>query len=66
VTGFSLWTSLDNGKTWQAARVHRLGGSRFAATLPQAASGQAVALRVQATDAGGSGIDQTIMTAYAG
>jgi hypothetical protein len=66
VTGFWLWTSLDNGKTWQAARVHRLGGGRFAATLPQAASGQAVALRVQATDAGGSGIDQTIMTAYQG
>lgn len=66
VTGFSLWTSLDNGKTWQAARVHRLGGGRFAGTLPQAASGQAVALRVQATDAGGSGIDQTIMTAYVG
>jgi hypothetical protein len=66
VTGFWLWTSLDNGQTWQAARVRPLGGGRFAAALPQAASGQAVALRVQATDAGGSDIDQTIMTAYNG
>jgi hypothetical protein len=66
VTGFWLWTSLDNGQTWQAARVRPLGGGRFAAALPQAASGQAVALRVQATDAGGSGINQTIMTAYDG
>lgn len=66
VTGFRLWTSLDNGHTWQAARVRWLVGGRFSATLPHAASGQAVALRVQATDAGGSGIEQTIMTAYHG
>jgi hypothetical protein len=66
VTGFELWTSLDNGTTWQAARVHPMGRGRFAATLPNAASGQAVALRVQATDDGGSGIEQTIMAAYFG
>jgi hypothetical protein len=63
VIGFRLWTSLDNGGTWQAARVRALGGGRFAATLPHVAPGQAVSLRVQATDAGGSGIKQTIMTA---
>jgi hypothetical protein len=66
VTGFRLWTSLDNGHTWRAAPVRALGGGRFAATLPHAAPGQAVSLRVQATDAGGSGIEQTIMTAYHG
>lgn len=66
VTGFRLWTSLDNGKTWQAARVHPMGRGQFAATLPHAASGQAVALRVQASDAAGSGISQTIMAAYDG
>jgi hypothetical protein len=66
VTGFRLWISLDNGGTWRAARVRALGGGRFAATLPHAAPGQAVSLRVQATDAGGSGIKQTIMTAYHG
>jgi hypothetical protein len=38
----------------------------LAASLPHAAPGQAVSLRVQATDAGGSGIEQTIMTAYHG
>jgi hypothetical protein len=66
VTGFRLWISLDNGSSWQAAKVRRLGSGRYAATLPHAASGQAVALRVQATDAGGSGIEQTIMAAYFG
>ena len=66
VTGFRLWTSLDNGHTWQAAPVRSRGGGRFSATLPQVPPGQAVSLRVQATDAGGSGIEQTIMTAYHG
>jgi hypothetical protein len=66
VTRFRLWTSLNNGHTWQAAPVRALGRGRFAATLPHAAPGQAVSLRVQAADAGGSGIEQTIMTAYHG
>jgi hypothetical protein len=61
-----LWTSADGGTTWTAAPVHALGGGRYAATLPHVAAGQAVSLRVQASDAGGSGIDQTIITAYRG
>jgi hypothetical protein len=32
--------------------------------LPRAAPGQAVSLRVQAADSGGSAIHQTIITAY--
>lgn len=61
-----LWTSTDGGATWISAPVHALGGGRYAATLPHVASGQAVSLRVQAADAGGSAIDQTIITAYRG
>lgn len=66
VTGLRLWTSTDGGTTWSAAPVHALGGGRYAATLPHAAAGQAVSLRVKASDAGGSAIDQTIITAYHG
>ena len=66
VTGFRLWTSLDGGHTWQASPVRALGGGRFAATLPRVARGKAVSLRVQANDVGGSGVEQTIMTAYKG
>jgi hypothetical protein len=66
VTRFRLWTSLDNGDTWQKAPVRALAGGRFSATLPQVTPGQAVSLRVRAADAGGSGIEQTIMTAYHG
>ena len=66
VTAFRLWTSLDDGHTWQASAVRALGSGRFAATLPPVALGKAVSLRVQATDAGGSGVEQTIMTAYHG
>ena len=66
VTGLQLWTSTDGGTTWTAAPVHCLGAGRYAATLPKVAAGQAVSLRVQAGDAGGSTIDQTIITAYHG
>jgi hypothetical protein len=64
-TGLKLWTSLDDGATWQPATVSAAGGT-FAATLPRAGKGQAVSLRVQATDSGGGRIDQTIIRAYFG
>ena len=66
VLGLRLWTSVDGGKSWQAAAVRALGGGKFAATLPQVSAGQGVSLHVQASDAGGSKIDQTIITAYHG
>jgi hypothetical protein len=66
VTGFRLWTSTDGGRTWQPVPALALGGGRFTATLPHVAPGQPVSLRVQAGDAGGSGIEQTIITAYHG
>ncbi|GAA4511345.1 S8 family serine peptidase [Actinoallomurus oryzae] len=64
-TGLKLWTSLDDGKTWQAAHVTGTGG-KYSAALPHAGKGQAVSLRVRATDSGGGAIDQTILRAYFG
>ncbi|MGI5224862.1 S8 family peptidase [Actinoallomurus sp. CA-142502] len=64
-TGLKLWTSLDDGATWQPAPVTGTGG-KYSATLPHAGKGQAVSLRVRATDAGGGAIDQTILRAYFG
>ncbi len=68
VLGFKLWTSVDGGKTWQAAAVTALSGGagRFAGTLPSVAAGVGVSLRVAASDAGGSKITQTIINAYHG
>ncbi|HYK32093.1 MAG TPA: S8 family serine peptidase [Streptosporangiaceae bacterium] len=66
VLGLRLWTSVDGGKTWQPAAVRELGSGKFAATLPHVPAGQGVSLRVAAADAGGSKIDQTIITAYHG
>lgn len=66
VTGFRMWTSVDGGKTWQLAADHALGAGRYAVTMPPVSAGQGVSLRVQASDAGGSKIDQTIITAYHG
>jgi hypothetical protein len=64
ITGMSVWTSTDDGATWQPAPVKRAAAARFTATLPAVASGQAVSLRVAASGSAGSGIDQTIIRAY--
>jgi hypothetical protein len=66
VTGLRLWSSIDGGRRWRPAMVRALGAGRYAATLPRVAHGLAVSLRVQASDTGGSGIEQTIITAYHG
>jgi subtilisin family serine protease len=65
-TGLKLWTSLDDGATWQAADVSAAAGGKYTATLPHAGKGQAVSLRVRASDSGGGAIDQTIIRAYFG
>ena len=64
ITGFQVWTSTDNERTWQVATTLSVGGGRYRVTLPHAATGQNVSLRVHATDSLGSGIDQTIVSAY--
>ncbi|MFD2764297.1 S8 family peptidase [Micromonospora eburnea] len=64
VTGFELWTSTDDGGTWQPVTVRAGGDGGFTAALPTPGDGQAVSLRVKVTADGGSGIDQTIIRAY--
>ncbi|MET8912712.1 S8 family serine peptidase [Micromonospora sp. NPDC004551] len=64
VTGFELWTSTDDGITWQPMSVRAGDDGDVTATLPRPAAGQAVSLRVKVTADGGSGIDQTIIRAY--
>ncbi|MDN3353946.1 S8 family serine peptidase [Actinomadura sp. DC4] len=64
-TGLQLWTSLDDGTTWRPASVSGTDG-KYSAKLPPAGKGQAVSLRVRATDAGGGVIDQTLIRAYFG
>jgi hypothetical protein len=66
VTGLTLSVSYDDGATWSTVPTENLGGGRFAATIHNPKSGPApsVSLRVQASDSGGSGIDQTIVRAY--
>jgi subtilisin family serine protease len=64
VTGFKLWTSVDDGKTWRAVTVKALGGGRFSAPMPTPVKGQSVSVRVATQDAGGSALDQQIIKAY--
>ncbi|MEU8001666.1 S8 family serine peptidase [Catellatospora sp. NPDC049111] len=63
VTSFRLWTSLDDGATWQPAAV-TAHGDGFGATLPTPSAGQAVSLRVKVEASAGSAVEQTIIRAY--
>lgn len=68
ITRLSLSASFDDGSTWTpVSGVTDLGGGRYRATYPQpplgATSGFA-SLRVEASDAGGSRIEQAIVRAY--
>jgi len=64
VTAFTVSTSLDGGKTWQAVQAACTGSGVYRATLPQPGAGQTVSLKVTAKADGGSGIEQTIIDAY--
>jgi hypothetical protein len=61
---FDVWSSTDNGTTWVAASVRRIGSGQYTAQLPQPTAGETVSLRVAATASGGSGIEQAIIQAY--
>ncbi|MEJ3747698.1 S8 family peptidase [Actinomycetes bacterium KLBMP 9797] len=63
ITSLALWTSVDDGATWQSVPVTRAGATRFTAPLPTTG---AVSLRVAARGSEGSAIDQTIIRAYHG
>ncbi|GIH19596.1 S8 family peptidase [Rugosimonospora africana] len=64
ITGLTVWTSTDQGDTWTPAPATAVGGDRFTAQLPPPSPGQTISLRVNATGANGSSVDQTIVDAY--
>jgi hypothetical protein len=66
VTSLRAWISVTQGRVWRAVSARALGRGRYSISLPTASAGQSVSLRVQASDAGGSGVEQTIITAYRG
>jgi Subtilase family len=63
ITGASAQFSVDGGTTWQPASVTPTGGGRFNVTFT-APPGAQVSLQVQASDAAGGQITETITSAY--
>ncbi|GAB3157427.1 S8 family serine peptidase [Micromonospora sonneratiae] len=62
-----LWVSYDDGATWQLADVEAKRNGQFGATIrhPKLAETNGfVSLRVQATDADGNSVEQTVTRAY--
>ncbi|MGH3397716.1 MAG: hypothetical protein ACRDPO_23790, partial [Streptosporangiaceae bacterium] len=66
VISLHAWISVSQGRVWRLVPARALGRGRYSITLPKAVAGQSVSLRVQAADSGGSGVEQTIITAYRG
>jgi hypothetical protein len=68
VTSASLAVSFDGGKTWTQVRgVHRHGKGKFTAVVDQpalSATDGFASLRVEAADAAGNTVDQTVIDAY--
>jgi hypothetical protein len=66
LTNVRLWVSYNDGGTWSNVSVANLGGGNYSACLNHSTNParQNVSLRIQATDAGGSMINQTIIRAY--
>jgi subtilisin family serine protease len=64
VRTFKVWTSTDDGTTWRRASVDRTGTRKWDVALPRVAAGTGVSLKVDATDADGNRIEQTLIDAY--
>ena len=64
VTALKVWTSTNAGTSWRSAPVSRIRAGRYEVTLPGAAAGTPVSIRVDAVDAAGSRIEQTLIDAY--
>lgn len=58
-----LQVSINGGRTWRNASVHRRGASRFVAFFT-AAAGQLVTLRLSARDRAGDAVTETVLRAY--
>jgi subtilisin family serine protease len=63
VESMSVWWSLDDGATWSSATTRKSGPASFEAVIPGnvLSPGDALSLRVSATDADGNSIDQTVI-----
>ncbi|MGW1057073.1 S8 family serine peptidase [Micromonospora rubida] len=67
VRNAKLWVSYDDGVTWKSADVDRKRTGQFESTVRHpklAATNGFVSLRVQATDADGNTVEQTVTRAY--
>ncbi|MFI7428933.1 hypothetical protein ACIBPB_18270 [Micromonospora sp. NPDC049836] len=65
IVSIKAWVSFDGEKTWQTASTGAVDGGTVTATLPAPPTGATTAsLRVQATDAAGNSVDQTVHEAY--
>jgi hypothetical protein len=63
ITGATAAVSYNDGESWRAATVTAEGGGRFRLAF-SAPAGVDVTLRVNATDAAGGSINETILRAY--
>jgi hypothetical protein len=66
IRSLRVWTSADDGTTWRRASVERRKEGEYRVTLPHVAHGTGVSLRVDARDAAGNRIEQTLDAAYTG
>ncbi len=64
LTGLTIQTSTDDGKTWRATPVQPTGANKFAAvvTVPDGASH--ISIKAQAADSKGNTVNETITRAY--
>jgi subtilisin family serine protease len=59
-----VWTSTDDGASWQRATVRRQEAGRYELGMPDVPRGAGVSLRVDAADGAGGRIEQTLYDAY--
>ncbi len=67
ISSLKLWTSIDDGATWQAATIASRGHGDYQATftVPAASTSDTLSIKAQARDADGNDVSQTIGQAFA-
>ncbi len=65
LTTVTLQLSYDDGATWSSAKVRSAGKNRWTANVTHPSKGGFVSVRVKAHDRSGTGVDQTVIRAYA-
>jgi hypothetical protein len=66
IDSLRVWTSTDDGTTWQTATVRHDQGGTYRVTLPAVAPGTGVSLKTDARDVTASRVEQTLIDAYIG